>query len=331
MKPKVIVLMEPGSSVLPEYDLISEVAQPIFVRKSEEFLAAREEARAVFVCDLATPLIREHGPGGLEWIQTNSIGVNAVATSEIAAAGVMITNARGLFEQPIAEFVLASLLLHVKGLRRTLDDQRRQVWNQRTTGRLRGRRVLVVGAGGVGGRIALLLRAAGMQVEIVARTAREHGGVLDSVPLGPVYGTQDLLERLPLADDVVLAAPLTEETQGLVGRTEIAAMRGGAHFVNVGRGALVDEDALIEALSSGKLGAATLDVFQDEPLLPGHPFWTMDNVIVSPHQSGDFHGWKRIAVELFVRNIRRWVAGEELENRVNVDALLLDASNADMQ
>ncbi|WP_425280964.1 D-2-hydroxyacid dehydrogenase [Pseudoclavibacter terrae] len=283
----------------------------------------------MFVCDLATSLIRDHGPGKLEWIQTNSIGVDAVATPEVAAAGVLVTNARGIFEQPIAEFVLASILCQVKDLRRTLEDQRRGVWNQRTTANLKGRRAVVVGAGGVGARIAVLLRAVGMDVEIVARTRRESGGSVDGVRLGPVFGADELRERLAFADDVVIAAPLTLETVGMMDAEAFDSVRPGAHFVNVGRGAIVNDDALLAALRSGRVAAATLDVFSVEPLPRVHPFWEMENVLISPHQSGDVHDWKRSTVELFVRNLRRWRAGEELENRVNTAAFLAGEPEAD--
>ncbi|GLB67168.1 D-2-hydroxyacid dehydrogenase [Arthrobacter mangrovi] len=324
MKPRVIVVLAKDAPVRGDFALIEEVAVPVYVRTAEELCAARRDARVMLVWDLATTLIRDCGPEGLEWIQTNSIGVNAVATPEVAASKVLVTNTRGLFEQPMAEFVLASILLQAKDMRRSIENQRRRVWDQRSTLRLQGRRAAVIGAGGVGARIALLLRTVGMDVDIVGRTPRIDGGAVDGRMLGPVRGMDELPELLPEIDDLVLAAPLTDSTRGLIGARELAVMRPNAHVVNVGRGPLLDEDALLAALQSGRIGAATLDVFETEPLRADHPFWEMENVFVSPHQSADFVGWQRAAVEMFVRNLRRWQQGEQLENVVDLTGFVLD-------
>lgn len=325
MKPEVIVVLAQGAPVREDFAAIEEVATPIYVRTTDEFLAAQRRSKIVLVWDLATTLIRDNGPGSIEWIHTNSVGVNTVATSEVASSNIVVSNTRGLFEQPMAEFVLAGILLHVKGLRQSIENQRIGVWEQRSTSRLHGRKVAVVGAGGVGARIALLLRAAGMDVEIVGRRRREDGGVIDGSCLGPIRGSDELTALLPELDDLVLAAPLTESTRGMIGAAELAAMKPGAHVVNVGRGPLVDEAALIAALQAGHIGAATLDVFETEPIESTHPFWGMENVLVSPHQSGDFIGWQRAAVELFVHNLDRWQRGEELKNLVDTSSFLLDS------
>lgn len=321
MKPKVIIAVVEGAPILDEFSLIHEVAEPIYASTPAEFRAAQREARVMLVWDLGTPLIREVGLGELQWIHTNSIGVNAVATPEAARSDVIVTNTRGLFEAPMAEFVLAGILLHAKSMRRTIEDQRREVWEQRSTQVLRGRHAVVVGAGGVGAEVAMLLRAVGMQADIVGRTRR-----VDDGPLGLVRGIEELPGLLPVMDDLVLAAPLTDATRGMIGAAELAEMKQGAHVVNVGRGPLLDEDALIAALRSGHIGAATLDVFETEPLAPGHPFWGMENVFVSPHQSADVIGWRRAAVELFVRNLRSWQAGEKLENPVDISTFVFDRS-----
>lgn len=328
LKPRIIVVLGKDAPVREDFALIAEVAVPVYVRTIEELRAARRDACVMLVWDLATTLIRDCGPGGLEWIQTNSIGVNAVATPEVAASKVLVTNTRGLFEQPMAEFVLASILLQAKDIRRSMENQRRGVWDKRSTLRLQGRRAAVIGVGGVGARIALLLRAVGMEVDIVGRTPRIDGGAVDGRALGPVRGIDELPRLLPEIDDLVLAAPLTDSTRGLIGAPELAAMRPDSHVVNVGRGPLLDEDALLAALQSRRIGAATLDVFETEPLKADHPFWEMENVIVSPHQSADFVGWQRAAIEMFVRNLRRWQQGEQLENVVDLRGFVLDGQVA---
>ena len=321
---EVIVALAAGAKKREEFELIEAAADPIYVRNRDEYLDALRSARVMLVWDLATPLVREVGPGGLQWIHTNSIGVNAVATPEVARSGAVISNTRGLFEQPMAEFVLASILFRVKEMQATLSRQRNRQWLQRPSGRLQGRRAVVVGAGGVGARTALLLRAVGMKVELVGRSARPSGGTVDGMPLGPVRGIDELHSLLPVADDLVLAAPLTSETRGMIGAEELRQLRHGAHLVNVGRGALIDESALLGALERGDLGAATLDVFDHEPLPATHPFWGMDNVFVSPHQSADFVGWQRAAVELFLHNLAAWEEGGELCNLVDSRAFAVD-------
>jgi phosphoglycerate dehydrogenase-like enzyme len=133
-----------------------------------------------------------------------------------------------------------------------------------------------------------------------------------------VQAIDDLDQLLPEADDVVLALPLTEATRGLIDARRLALMRPGARLVNVGRGALVVEEALLDSVRDGHLGAAALDVFEREPLPPDHPFWATDNVLVSPHMSGDLVGWRDRVVDRFAANLRRWVAGDPLADVVDL-------------
>jgi phosphoglycerate dehydrogenase-like enzyme len=165
---------------------------------------------------------------------------------------------------------------------------------------LRDTTVLVVGLGEIGREVARLAEAFGMRVLSVRRSE----GNLD--------------ELLPQADAIVVTLPLTDETRGLIDRSRIARMREGAVFVNVGRGAVVDEEALIDALESGRLRGAALDVFAHEPLPPTSPLWDLENVIVSPHTAALSVRENERVVELFAENLRRYLAGEELLSRINV-------------
>jgi phosphoglycerate dehydrogenase-like enzyme len=218
----------------------------------------------------------------------------------------------GVFDQAIAEYVLGLILLFAKDLGRTVDLQRRHVWRHRDTENLRGRTVLVVGAGGIGRAVARLARCAGMRVLAVARTAR--AGDPD---LGRVVAVRDLHTVLGEADYVVIAAPLTAETRRLFGEAEFARMKRTARLINVGRGAIVDEGALLAALRSKRIGGAALDVFDREPLPRDHPFWDQPGLIVSPHMSGDFIEWRSDIAALFVENFLRWHRGEPLLNVVD--------------
>jgi phosphoglycerate dehydrogenase-like enzyme len=239
----------------------------------------------------------------------------------------VVTISRGVCERPIAEWVLAVLLMFAKDLRRTLEFQRAARWVHREAEPLDGRRVLLLGPGPVGREITTLLRAAGMIVDVVGRSDRE-----DPV-LGLVHAISQLDRLLPAADDVVLALPLNDSTRETIDARRLALMRRGARLVNVGRGALVDETALLAAARDRHLDAVALDVFEQEPLPAEHPFWTLDNVLVSPHMSGDLVGWRERVVDRFAANLRRWINGEPLvdvvdlrDHRPAVPALIKQAS-----
>jgi phosphoglycerate dehydrogenase-like enzyme len=160
-----------------------------------------------------------------------------------------------------------------------------------------------------------LLRAVGVTVDVMGRRARD-----DEPGLGRVHAVDELGTLLMQADDIIVALPLTAETQGILSAERLGQVRPGARIVNVGRGPLIDEQALLDALRSGHVGAAVLDVFEREPLPAGHPFWAMDNVLVSPHMSGDVLGWERAVIDLFLDNLDRWSRGAELRNVVGKQA-----------
>jgi phosphoglycerate dehydrogenase-like enzyme len=248
----------------------------------------------------------------LRWIHATGAGVDAVLFPELVSSGVILTNSVGVFDQAIAEYVLGLILLFAKDLGRTVDLQRRHVWRHRDTENLRGRTALVVGAGGIGRAVARLARCAGMRVLAVARTAR--AGDPD---LGRVVAVRDLHTVLGEADYVVIAAPLTAETRRLFGEAEFARMKRTARLINVGRGAIVDEGALLAALRSKRIAGAALDVFDREPLPKDHPFWDQPGLIVSPHMSGDFFEWRSDIAALFVENFLRWHRGKPLLNVVD--------------
>lgn len=309
--PKVIVVVPPGASA-PPLEAVHGEADCVVVRTADELRAELPGTEILFLNHYRSELLRIVGPGDLKWIHTSSIGVDALLTPELIDSDVVVSTSRNVCERPIAEWVLAVVLLMAKDLRRTLDLQRDAHWLHRETEPLLGRHVVLVGPGPVGREIAGLLRAAGMTVDVVGRRAREDA------ELGRIHAIEQLDELLPEADDVVLALPLTDATRGLVDARRLALMRPGARLVNVGRGPVVVEDALLAALRDGRLGAAALDVFDQEPLPPDHPFWALDNVLVSPHMSGDLVGWRGRVVERFADNLRRWQSGAPLADVVDL-------------
>lgn len=251
----------------------------------------------------------------LRWIQTASDGVDGLLFPALVDGGVIVTNARGVFDEPIAEWVIATIGAFETGLVTSVRDGVAGRWDdERHRGRIAGSRLLVVGPGPIGRGTAIRARALGMEVEAVGRHARDDG------LFGRVLGPEDLHAALGRADHVLDALPMAPGTERLFDAAAFAAMRPSARFYNVGRGGTVDEAALIDALLSGRIAGAALDVFEREPLPADSPLWALPNVIVSPHVCGDFHGWERVVVDLFVENLGRFVRGEPLRNPVDTVA-----------
>ena len=250
------------------------------------------------------------GPAALG--TTASAGVDNVLTAEVAASDVTVTNSRAVFDVPLAEYVLGLVLAFAKDLPGTWDRQRRREWQHRDTERVASSTAVIVGVGPVGRAIARLLRAVGVRVRGVGRNAR--GGDPD---FGDISASADMLRLLPEADWVVLVAPLTEQTRRMLGAAELAAMPASARLINVGRGWLVDEDALEAALRAGTPAGAALDVFEREPLPSSSPLWNLPGVLVSTHMAADTVGWREQLGELFLDNLRRWCAGQPLHNVVD--------------
>lgn len=275
--------------------------------------AALPETDVIFHWTDRTELLREVWPtaGRLRWIHAAGVGVDWALFPELVESDVVVTNCRGVFDETMPEYALALLLALAKDLRATIDDQRARHWRHRPLSPLRGRRATVVGAGSIGRATTRLLRAVGMEVTVVARSAR------DDRELGRIRASTELADAAAESDALVLVTPLTDETRGLVDQAVFAALAPGSLLVNIGRGAVVDEAALIESLGSGRLGGAALDVFATEPLPPDDPLWAMSNVIVSPHIGGDAPGWLEWFSRSFLDELDRFMAGRPFKNVVD--------------
>ncbi|MFC4564182.1 D-2-hydroxyacid dehydrogenase [Nocardiopsis mangrovi] len=281
-----------------------------------ELPAAIEGADALLVWDFSAHGIAEAWPraSALRWMHVSSAGVDRVLTRQVVDSDVVVTNVRGVLDDTIAEYVLGLVLAFAKDLPGTLRRQADRRWEHRPTARLRGSRALVIGPGAVGRAIGSLLGGVGVAVDAVGRSRR--GG--DSV-FGAVHGPDELAGVVGGYEWVVVAAPLTEETRGLVGADVIGAMAAGARLVNVARGPIVDEDALTDALLGRRIAGAALDVFGREPLPESHPLWGCPNVIISPHMAGDFFGWRDSLLDVFTENFERFRSGRTLLNVVRKD------------
>jgi phosphoglycerate dehydrogenase-like enzyme len=248
----------------------------------------------------------------LRWIQSASAGVDRLLYPALVTSDITVTNARGVFDDAIAEYALGCMLVFAKGLATTILHSREGTWEYRNTEPLAGRLLVVVGAGPIGTAVARKGSAFGMHVEGVASTPRRA-----TAPYRRVAGSGDLLEVISAGDYVVNALPLTNSTEDVFGERAFAAMKPTARFLNLGRGATVDEDALVGALREGRIAGAALDVFRTEPLPARSPLWGMANVIVSPHMAGDLVGWEARVVDVFRDNLARWLRGEPLRNVVD--------------
>lgn len=255
----------------------------------------------------------------LRWIHVAAAGVDHVMTPALRTSGVVVTNSRGVFDGPIAEYVLALLLAHAKDLATTVRDTDAHRWHYREPTRLAGTCAVVVGTGALGRATGRLLRAVGVRVRGVARSSRDADPDFDEVVGAPELA-KDPEAVVGDADHVVVTAPLTPATRGMVSAEVLAAMTPHAHLVNVGRGPIVDTAALVEALHGGRPGAASLDVTDTEPLPPDDPLFSAPHVLISPHCSGDVVGWREDLAALFVAQAERFLDGRPLENVVDLDA-----------
>ena len=245
----------------------------------------------------------------LRWLHTMSAGVDSPVFSMFMDRGVRVTTSSGATASPIAGTVMLYLLALSRGLPRWMRAQAAHEWSPTSFRELDGQRLVVVGYGPIGQEVARLGEALRMDPVIVRRAAR--GG--EPFPVRPLDGLTDAVRD---ADAVVIALPLTETTRGIVSVDTIAAMGPQTMFVNVGRGELVDQPALAEALASGRLGGAGLDVFASEPLPADDALWDLPNVIISPHMSGASDGARRRVDEIFFDNLARFGNGEPLRNEV---------------
>jgi phosphoglycerate dehydrogenase-like enzyme len=271
----------------------------------------------------------------LAWVHSATAGVERVLTPGSRQRNLLITNARGVFSPPIAEYVLMMILAVSRRLPQLLELQRERTWQPLEGAELSDVTVGIVGLGSIGRAVATLATAFGCRV-IATRRRSEAGAAAapdgeppqdearpgagstgEGLVLDQVLGPDGLPALLAESDFVVLAAPLTPTTEGLIDGPALEAMKPGAWLINVARGRLVDERALLRALREGHIGGAILDTFRDEPLPPSSPFYDMDNVIVTPHTSWSSGRVLDRSVELFCANLRRYAAGQPLVNVVD--------------
>jgi phosphoglycerate dehydrogenase-like enzyme len=247
----------------------------------------------------------------LRWLHLRWAGLDNFLFPELINSQVTLTNSRGVYSNALGEFVIAGALFFAKDIRRLMRAQADHKWDPFTMQELRGATMGIVGYGDIGKACATRAQALGMRVLAMRRNPDKSKGE---------FGPEGLIDMIRQCDYVVASAPLTAETRSMISVREIAAMKPTAVLMNVGRGPVIDEAALIPALQEKRIRGAALDVFTHEPLPPEHPFFTLDNVLLSPHCADNTPTWNDEAMHFFLQNFDRFAKGEPLLNVVDKHA-----------
>jgi len=316
-KTAILVLSDPHESQLSLLDELSDKATITVGNSVDTFEEAAAGADVIFNWSGSLSLIRDvflKSPN-VRWVHSRSAGLERTLFPELIASDVIMTNGSGVFSPSLGEFALAAILYFAKDLRRMIRNQMAAKWEPFDVLPISGQIAGIIGYGDIGRAVASRVRAMGMHVFAVKR----HVPAQNSAdPFADhIYPTERRKEMLSRCDYVVVAAPLNAETVGLIGAAEFAAMKPTSVIINVGRGPVIDERAVIDALSHHKIKGAALDVFDEEPLPAGHPFYKLENVLLSPHCADHTPDWLDNAMRFFVAQFGRFRRGEPLLNVVD--------------
>jgi phosphoglycerate dehydrogenase-like enzyme len=309
----VLVLAAPDDEALKVLDPPPAGVRLVVSWEPGPLLEAAPEAEAMIVCsagrDRVAPIFR--AASRLRWLHSLAAGLDTLLFPELVESPVILTNARGAYSASLAEWVMGAVLFFAKDLRRLIRSQEQARWDPFDGRMIEGRTLGIVGFGDIGHAIAARARAFGMKVLAVKRSPAPD-------PLCErVAGPEARNEVLAASDYVVVTLPLTPETRGFIDADAIGALKRDAVFMNIGRGPVVDEAPLLEALRAGRLRGAALDVFEREPLAVDHPFYTMENVLLSPHSADHVTGWREDSMRLVLENLDRFRKGRPLRNVVD--------------
>jgi phosphoglycerate dehydrogenase-like enzyme len=251
--------------------------------------------------------------GKVRWIHTRAAGLDNLLFPELVESQILLTNGRGVFSKSLGEFVLGAILYFAKDFRRMVRNQTASVWEQFDVQEIAGQTVGILGYGDIGRAVASRVHAMGMRVLAMKRHVP---GSMDPL-VEHFYKPEERREMIALSDYIVVTAPLTEETRHMISDAEFAVMKPTAVVINVGRGPVMDEAALLRALAAERIKGAGLDVFEHEPLPAGHLLYKLDNVLLSPHCADHTADWQDQAMRFFLEQYRRFEKGEPLKNIVN--------------
>jgi phosphoglycerate dehydrogenase-like enzyme len=298
--------IDPRVRVTNIFDLImAELKGDASARKKQDALLAGAEI--IYGFGLPSEVIKRSPK--LKWIQTTSAGVDRYLTDDLRKSHVILTNVRGMHAVTIGEFVLGEMLMFAKGAPHCFQQKQMKQWKPFMPTGLHSKTVGIVGFGGIGGEIARLSKSFGMKVLATHRSARgsDRARYVDTI-----YPLDGLATLLGQSDFVVLALPLTHETTGLIGEPQLRSMKPAAYLINISRGKIIDESALVRALEEAWIAGAGLDVFATEPLPADSRLWEVPNLIYSPHIAGGMDHYTEQATAIFCENLKRYIAGKRL-------------------
>jgi phosphoglycerate dehydrogenase-like enzyme len=313
----ILVLADPSESQIAMLKKSLAGVEIIVGDSAEQFEPAAARATVLFNWSGSLALFRKvFGMcPNLSWVHSLSVGLERTLFPDLIESSVPLTNGAGVFSPSLGEFALGAILYFAKDFRRMLRNQMAGVWEAFDVMPVSGHTVGIIGYGDIGRAVAARVRPLGMKVLAVKRHASPLKGADPLVE--QIYTPDRRIEMLPLCDYVVVAAPLTSETRGMIGEPEFAATKPTAVVINVGRGPVINEEALMRALSAGRIKGAALDVFDHEPLPQGHPFYKLENVLLSPHCADHTPDWLDNAMRFFIGQYERFRKGEPLLNIVD--------------
>jgi phosphoglycerate dehydrogenase-like enzyme len=322
-KLNILVIFQPDNYSLRILDAVKDVADFHISNQEEEVEKLAPDAEVILYSGLTGKAVNfskvwPHAHK-VRWIHSLSAGVEKLLFPALIESDIPVTNARGVFKRSLAEFAVLGMLYHYKRVRRLVDSQKAHKWDDFSTRFVRDRVMGVVGYGEIGRECAILAKGMGAKIHAVRRNPErsKNDELLDRI-----FPPDELGSMLAGVDVVLAAAPLTPETHHMLSDVQFAVMKQDAIVINVGRGPVIDEEALIRALQQQRIGGAALDVFEEEPLPASSPLWDMENVLISPHCTDRTvdPDWLELSMQLFVTNLQRYIAGEPLQNIVDKKA-----------
>lgn len=312
-----LVLTAPGDNDIPFLTELRQMATVVVGDSARDFTAAAVNAEIILSWSGSRELLRDVFlmSRRVRWIHSRSAGLEQTLFPELIESEVILTNGSGVFSPSLGEFVLAAILYFAKDFRRMIRNQSAGVWEQFDVTMVSGKTVGIVGYGSIGRAVAARARA--LEMNVFALRRRISKNTKEDPLIDEEYGAGQRLQMLSQCDYVVVTLPFTEETRGLIAEAEFAVMKKNAVVINVGRGPTIDERAMIRALSENRIRGAALDVFDQEPLPQGHPFYSMENVLLSPHCADHTPDWLDNAMRFFLAQLGRFRRGETLLNIVD--------------
>lgn len=317
MKNTILVLADPNEPQLAALENLRAEANIITGNSVEAFGVAARDATVIFNWSGSLALLRSvfGMSSNVRWVHSRSAGLERTLFPELIESPVPLTNGSGVFSPALAEFVLGTILYFAKDFRRMIRNQMAGVWEAFDVMPISGQTIGIVGYGDIGRAVATSVRPLGMAVLAVKRHVGPSPGADPLV--GQMYSPDRRIEMIRRCDYVVVAAPLTPETCGMIAEPEFAAMKPTAVVINVGRGPVIQEEALVSALSQQRIKGAALDVFDHEPLPNGHPFYKLENVLMSPHCADHTPDWLDRAMQFFIAQFDQFQKGKPLMSVVD--------------